>query len=406
MGEQFKNKYYLVFISTILGPLSTNALIPLFDVLKDNFLLSEISLVSLAISFYIFPFSILQLFAGTFSDIVDKKKVVIVGFIIFLFSLILTFISILIKNYPLFVTAFFFQGVGFAMINPTVLAILNIITPTKKKGFIMGLYNSSAGFGVSFGAFLSRFFANTLSNWILFFILNPIITFFALIFFIFATRNCDLRVCRTSELDANPNLLKEGESKLIATFRQLRENLNINIIILGVSGFFTFFSIITLTNTITEQVNISIPDLTMQDVISSVSLILMVNGFISIILSPIMGILLNKIHPLTMIIAGFFMMFAIIALPLGTSLLYYVIISAVIYIGSSMIWPALFHYSMELNQEASGTNSAIINSLRFLGYSMVGIFYVLMGIPLLYYLVLILNIIGVLLIHVLKQKLT
>ncbi|MHA1763468.1 MAG: MFS transporter, partial [Promethearchaeota archaeon] len=147
MEEHFEKKYYLILFSSMLGPLSTNAIIPIFNLLKENFLLEEVSLISLAISFYIFPFSILQLFAGTFSDVVDKRSVVSLGFIIFLFSLVLVLISVLIRNYFLFLISFLLLGLGFSMINPTILAILNLITPTRKKGLMMGLYNSSAAIG-------------------------------------------------------------------------------------------------------------------------------------------------------------------------------------------------------------------------------------------------------------------
>jgi len=104
-NESFPKRYYLIFLSTVLGPLSTNSLVPIFEQLRLWFGLSSIALVTLAVSFYIFPFAILQLFAGTYSDIVDKKKVVIIGYLIFLFALFLNLTAVLIKNYSLFLIA-------------------------------------------------------------------------------------------------------------------------------------------------------------------------------------------------------------------------------------------------------------------------------------------------------------
>ena len=145
----FYKRYYLIFFSAIIGPLSTNFLIPLFEELRVNFGLSLIAFVALAISFYIFPFAIFQLFAGTFSDVMDKKKVVGIGYIIFITGLLTSLAAVFLRNYYLFLFAFLLQGIGFSFINPTILAILNIVTPEKKKGFIFGLYNSSAGVGVA-----------------------------------------------------------------------------------------------------------------------------------------------------------------------------------------------------------------------------------------------------------------
>jgi len=404
MAEEFERKYYLILFSTILGPLTTNALVPIFDVLKANFLLSEVSLVALVITFYIIPFAILQLFAGTISDIINKKKVVNTGFICFLIGLLLSLSAVYITNFSLFIIGFLLQGIGFAMINPTVLAILNIITPEPKKGFIMGLYNSSAGIGVSFGALLSGFFANLIGEWRLIFIFNPIVTVVALIFFLIATKECEFNICTpilSEKKSGNENKILHA---FRASMRQLSDNLNKNILILGLAGFFTFFSIISLTNTITEQIAISIPALTVQEVISSVTLILMVNGFISIVLSPIIGNLLKRVAPLKIMIVGFVMMLSILFLPYGTSLYHYILLSGIIYVGSSFIWPALFKQAMDISQEASGTNSAIINSLRFFGYAMVGIFYVLIGILVLYILVFVLNLLGItLIIYLIKN---
>ncbi len=405
MEEHFEKKYYLILFSSMLGPLSTNAIIPIFNLLKENFLLEEVSLISLAISFYIFPFSILQLFAGTFSDIVDKRSVVSLGFIIFLFSLVLVLVSVLIKNYFLFLTSFLLLGLGFSMINPTILAILNLITPTRKKGLMMGLYNSSAAIGVSLGAIISGVFANILGEWRFIFFLNPILTIFAFTFFMLATKNCELGGSKTHEFNIITNNVRhEQNSKFRAAYLQLKDNLTSKIIILGLIGFFTFFCVITLTNTLMEQIGKSIENISDQEIISIVSTILTVNGFISIILSPITGDLLKKISPLKMMLSGFILMLSTIFLPHGKSFLHYILISGMIYVGSAMIWPALFKQAMDLNREASGTNSAIINSASFLGYASVGIIYVLIGIPLIFYVVIGLNLFGIFLIVLLKKK--
>ena len=206
MANKFQKRYHLIFISSILGPLTTNSLVPIFEQLRINFGVNSIALISLAITFYIFPFAIFQLFAGTFSDIMDKKKVVIIGYVIFIFGLLLNLVGVLLKNYILFLLAFLILGLGFSFINPTILAILNIITPEKKKGMVMGLYNSSAGIGVSLGAFLSGFFANYFPDgWIFIFIFNPIVGFLALISLHFALRNCEALVCNSYAFESEKN---------------------------------------------------------------------------------------------------------------------------------------------------------------------------------------------------------
>jgi len=391
MEKAFRNRYYLIFISALLGPLTTNSLIPIFEQLRINFGLSLIAQVSLTISFYILPFAVFQLFAGTFSDVIDKKLAVGIGYIIFTAGLFLSLMAVFAQNFLLFLIAFLIQGIGFSFINPTVLAILNIITPEPKKGMVMGLYNSTAGAGVALGGFLSSLAINLISPafWYFIFVLNPIITILAFISFLFALKNCEALVCKTYDL----GVLKEDSEKLgareliKATLLQLKEGLNIVIFLLGIVGFFAFFTVITLTNTLNEQIRISLVNLTNEEVINYVSLILTINGLISVALSPITGNLLKKINPTIMLGAGFLLMLTVVFLPFGTSIVHYMLFSFLIYIGSALVWPALFKAAMDIDVKKSGTNSAIINSLRFLGYALVSPFYLLIGIPIIFYFV-------------------
>jgi MFS family permease len=345
-----------------------------------------------------FPFAIMQLFAGSFSDIVDRKKVVYIGYFIFLIGLSLTLISVFLRSYSLFLMGFLFQGIGFSFINPTVLAIISIITPEKREGLMMGLYNSSAGIGVSGGAIISGLLANI--EWRLLFIINPIITVLSLIFFIYALKNCEDLVCRSYELNEESKMI-DIKLKIKELYTQLKENFKINIILLGMLGFFSFFGVITLTNTLNDQIRISIPILNSIEITNYVSLILTVNGLISVGISPFSGYILNKIRPLIMMGIGFFLMVAILGMPLANSIPGFMMISFTIYLGSAFIWPALFKESMDLNPEARGTSSAIINSLRFLGYSMVGVFYAFFNIPAMYYFVLAFIIVSLIIIFIL-----
>ena len=403
MNQNFRKRYYLIFFSTLLGPLTTNSLVPIFEELRLNFGLNSIALVSLAISFYILPFAVFQLFAGTFSDIVDKKLVVIIGFIIFIIGLVLTFIAVLIKIFYLFLLAFLIQGIGFSFINPTILAILSTISPENKKGVMMGIYNSSAGVGVSLGALLSGYLANNFrGGWILLFIINPIIAVLALILLLIALKNCEPLICRTFETTSNHSA-NDKSSKLFATFQQLKDNLKAPILLLGAVGFICFFIVITLTNTLNEQLRISLSNLSEQEVIFYVSLILTINGLISVLFSPMTGLMLRKINPYVMLSIGFILMSAMIFMPYGASIVDFMVISFVTYIGSAFVWPALFKISMDINPEAEGTNSAIINSLRFIGYSLVGPFYLFFGIPVIYFWVIGLNFVAIIIIIVLDK---
>ena len=401
MEEKFLKRYYLIFFSAILGPLTTNSLVPIFEELRVNFGLDSIALVSLAISFYILPFAIFQLFAGTFSDIINKKTVIVLGCIIFIIGLFLTLIAVIIKSFYLFLIAFLIQGIGFSFINPTLLATISILSPERKKGMIMGIYNSSAGIGVSMGAFLSGVFANYFLMWELLFFLNPIIAILALIFVLIALRDCEALVCRTNEINSN-NLI-DKKSKVTAIYRQLRNNLKLPITLLGLVGFICFFIVITLVTTLNEQMRNSL-NLSDQEIIYYVSFILTINGLISVVLSPFIGLLLRRVNPYITLGVGFMLTLIMILMPFASSIVDFMIISFITYVGSAFIWTSLFKISMEINPEAEGTNSAIVNSLRFMGYSLVGPFYLFFGIPIIYFWVIGFNFLAIFIIFVLIKR--
>ena len=331
---------------------------------------------------------------------------VIFGFLIFIIGLFINLTAVLLQNYFLFLVAFFIQGIGFSFINPTVLAIIGIIAPEEKKGFLMGLYNSSAGLGITIGSILSGFFANNVGEWRLLFLFNPLIAILALVAFIYSLRNCESIVCRTFEVsDPKEERKEESTSKFTATIRQLKKGLNKRIILLGIIGFFCFFTTITLVNTLNEQIRTSLPSLSNLEVRSNVSLILTITGISSILMSPITGMMLRKVSPLLMLSIGSILLAFTAIIPLGTTLIDFMIISFVIYLGSIFIWPALFKVAMDLNPEARGTNSAIINSLRFTGYALVGPFYLFLGIPAIYYLVFVFDIFAIGIIVILVDQL-
>ena len=157
--KRFLTRYYLIFFSVLTGPFSTSIAIPVFEQLRINFGLSTLAQVSISVSFFMFPYAIFQLFTGSFSDIVNKKLVVLAGFIIFLFGLFMALISIFLKTYVLYLIALLIEGIGFSFINPTILAILGIISPSSKRGLIMGIYTSATGIGIILGSNLSRILA-------------------------------------------------------------------------------------------------------------------------------------------------------------------------------------------------------------------------------------------------------
>lgn len=401
--KRFLKRYYLIFFSVLAGPFSTSITIPVFEQLRINFGLSTLAQVSISFSFFMFPYAIFQLFTGSFSDIVNKKLVVIGGFIIFIFGLFLALISVFLKTFIIYLIALFIGGIGFSFINPTILAILGTITPESKRGWIMGIYSAAAGVGIILGSNLSRILAKI--NWVLIFIILPFIIIIILFLFMISVKSNELVLDNSVSIKRN-KIKETSTSKSIIgdTFTQLKKGLNWNIFLIGMCGFFTFFTTITLTNTINEQLRISLETYSESEIIDYTSFILILTGITSIIISPIAGILIKNVKELNLMIFGFILMSIILFFPFGQIFYYFVVISIIIYIGYAVIWPALFKITIEINPSKRGINSGIVNMFRFLGYSLVGPFYALVGIPILFYIAFIFDLISISIIIVLKSR--
>jgi len=394
MKEKFTKRNYLIFFSTILGPFSSNIIIPIFEQLRLNFGLSSLGHVSISIFFFMFPFAIFQLFSGSLSDFVNKKKVASMGFLIFIIGLFITLLSIIIKNFILYLATLIIQGIGFSFINPTVLAILGEITPKSKRGVIMGIFSSAPGIGVIFGSTLSRLIVPF--GWELIFIVIPIIAICFFLFFILSLRNTPLEVDKSFATKNNHSNEKENFSSIISsTFSQIKNNFDLKIILYGFFGFFTFFTTISIASTLNEQLRITFVNMEELEIISYVSIILSITGVISIIMGLVSGYLLKKIPEQYMIIMGFVFLLSIIGFPMSNEIFHFFLVSILIYIGGAFVFPALFKITIELDPSKKGINSGIITMFQFLGYSIVSLFYFLVGIPILYFICFAFNIIAI-----------
>ncbi|MGQ4873358.1 MAG: MFS transporter [Promethearchaeia archaeon] len=401
MEDFFKKRYYLIFISSILGPMSTNSLIPFFEELRVHFGLEVIAQVSMIFFFYILPFAIFQLFTGTYSDIVDKKKVVYFGYIIFLTGQIISLIAVLTRNYFLFFFAYLTQGIGFSFINPSILAIISEISPNDKKGFLMGIYSAAAGIGITIGGLISRILGNYQGGWMYLFIIMPIFCIIGLVAFIYSLKNYTFCVNSKYKREENEKKLNFA---IKSTLNHLREGINLRIILLGFLGFFCFYSIITLSNTVNEQIRISFNDLSNIEVSVFVSTLLMIGGITGIIVGPLSGLFLRKIKPQVMIITGYSILSLMFIISYIKIIFYFMAFYLFLAIGSSIIWPALFKISMDVEPQKRGINSSIVNSLRFFGYSLVGPFYLIFGIPGVYFIVMSFALSGIIIVFIISKQ--
>lgn len=103
---------------------------------------------------YILAFSLFLLPAGRMGDIYGRKKIFIIGILVFTLGTIMVALAFTIESFILFR---FLQGSGGAMITGTSVAILSSVFPPEKRGRAMGVIVGCVYLGLSLGPVLSGF---------------------------------------------------------------------------------------------------------------------------------------------------------------------------------------------------------------------------------------------------------
>jgi MFS family permease len=294
------------------------------------------------------PFAFFQLFSGPISDLYDRNKTVLAGFIMYGFGSLFGAVS---PNITLFLTSRIVQGLGFALISPVSVAILGDITPFKNRGIAMGWFGTAITAGIATGPLVGGFLAS-IWRWafVLFFALSLLIGVAFWVIFRKQTYQ-----------------IKKGSFKEILP--QIRFGFSDrNVVLLGLTGFFVFFSYIGIITFLAD----ALAESPFQMDAKTVGIIIASSGFSGIVASPFAGAAVDKYGRKKVAILGtLFTIPALLLLTLSNSFFIFIILFIILGTGNAVIWAALTTLSVELlPAHARGTSSSIFNFARFFGYAM------------------------------------
>ena len=156
-----KSKELVAYSAAFAGPLAGNAVLALLDTFEKEWHVSSTTIL-LAIPAFMFPFATIQLFSGTISDAYNRRNTMVFGFLIYAVG---GFLAALSSSFGFFITTRFIQGIGFALVQPVLLATLSEISTAERLGLVMGYYGSSTTAGVALGPLLAGFLAEVDWRW-------------------------------------------------------------------------------------------------------------------------------------------------------------------------------------------------------------------------------------------------
>jgi MFS family permease len=339
-------KILSIYLGGFIGPLSGNAVLTLIPSLKSAFGV-DVGVVLLSIPFFMFPFAFLQLFSGTLSDRYDRKKIVMVGFLVYAFGSFLCGIS---GSISMFLLSRVILGTGFALVSPVLVAILGDITTRENRGTAMGFFGSAITAGIASGPLIAGYLAEF--SWRYVFFIFSGLSFFAGGFFWTVFQGYSFQVRGGSFRD----VLSQIKSVLN----------NRDVILLSSIGFLVFFAFIGVISFMSDF--LSLPPLLMKE--RSVGIILASSGAAGIIASPFAGVLVDQIGRKQTATYGFLISgTTLVLINFAHSFYAFMFLLFLFGCGNAGIWASLLTVSMEVIPKMRGTVSSVFNSARFFGYA-------------------------------------
>ena len=386
------NKYMLYF-SVIFAPLSGSAVITLLSTFSSTFNVT-ISTAGLALTAYIIPFAIFQLFSGAIADAFSKKMSLVISLGIFG---VLGFVIAFAPTFEFVLVARFFMGIVGSFQIPVVVAIVGEME-IENKGREFGLLTIFINLGLALGPLVSGLISVFLS-WQAFFL---IVGFGSLLnsFILFKS----LKI----ESDSKPSSTFITQSKL--TLNNIITALrNSQVWIFSISGLFAF------TGLVSAYVFLPIYLLDLNYRQDVAGFIISVAGITAMMFGPFAGKTIDKYGRKKPLVFGFLLSLIayigfrldLLIVQVDQQIFFFVLMMAIIGAGNAFAFSAMNTIASEIIDDLKATVSSLSSSFRFIGFAFLPLlipFYSELGFVFFINLGIVLLIIGLVLLFPLKTK--
>ena len=341
-----QSRELVAYVIAFTGPLAGNAVLALLGTLQDEWGVSSATIL-LAIPAFMFPYAIGQLFSGTISDAYDRRSTMVFGLAVYSLS---SFAAGFSPSFAFFIGSRFVQGLGYAFVQPVLMAVISDIAGPNRQGLSMGYFGMSTSAGVTTGPLLAGVLA--LTDWRLTFLVIGLLALALIITVLLLFSKV------------------EGGGRVV-TVRALGKQLasavrNRNIALLSLAGFLAFLSQIGIMSFVAEHLESAALSLSSVDI----GIVLGVSGFLGLIVSPISGKLVDVRGARCCASVGFvFVGSASLVLQFAGEYWEFLALMSLMGVGSSFMWASLLTMVVRAYPSLKGTSSSVFNSARFTGYA-------------------------------------
>lgn len=157
LENKIQRSQWVQFIALLFGSfICIEAMVfqaPAIPSISQHFELPTYLAGLIVISFYIISASFYPIM-GRLADQHGRKKIMLIGMVVFTFSEILAAVA---PNFSTFLLARAFQGFSVACILPVALAYVGIIFPPEKRGLATGIFTATQGIGAMTGGIIAGY---------------------------------------------------------------------------------------------------------------------------------------------------------------------------------------------------------------------------------------------------------
>lgn len=337
-----------LYLGAAVGPMGGVGIVTLLPVLAGLWRV-DFSTASLAITFYMIPFVVAQLFSGPIAQLFDARKALLFGFALYAVGGAACGIS---QDLWTLMVSRAAQGIGAAFLTPIIMALVGEMVEERDVGKAMGLLGMAYTVGVTLGPLISGFI-EVRYGWATFF------------FFLAGLSLCSgILYLLSSEPTRSRG---RAETRILDVFPVLKDALFrpgvLHLSFAAFSYFIAYIGIMTFTADYLKT-QAGLPSDRIGMLISS-------TGFTGIAVSPVAGYLGDRLGRLKVFWGGAGIALVCIVIMNATAFSYwaYFVLFLVFGTGSAVAWTSLNTMGVQIQPLLRKPVASVYNAVKFAGYA-------------------------------------
>ncbi|MFP4452881.1 MAG: MFS transporter [Desulfobacterales bacterium] len=337
-----------LYIGAAMGPVGGFGIVAILPVMARSWSVA-FSTASVSITAYMIPFIIIQIFSGSIAQLFDVRRTLLFGFLLYALGAVLCGLSTGLSAFLVFRV---FQGIGAGFLTPVIMALIGEMVPEKDVGKAIGLLGVAYTIGVTFGPFISGVIEVRL-GWPWFFYFIAMLSLVSALSYWFTSSPVAKAAKSSAKItDTLPVLAKAFKTPGVLW-----------ISFAAFSLFLAYIGIMTFTADYLKTLSLSS---------DKIGTILSVTGLSGIIVSPIAGLLGDKIGRQKVFFAGTFIAATAIILMVAVSYSFanYLLFFLILGTGAATAWTSLNTMAIQISPAMRQPVTSIYNAIKFSGYAL------------------------------------